>query len=61
MSRIFISHSSRDEEPAARMKAWLASQGVENTFLDKDKTTGVPPGANWEKTLYRRPSTVTTT
>ena len=53
MARIFISHSSRDNEAAARMKAWLASQGFETTFLDFDKTTGIPPGADWEKTLYR--------
>ena len=53
MARIFISHSSRDNDAADRMKAWLASQGFENTFLDKDKTTGIPPGGDWERTLYR--------
>jgi hypothetical protein len=53
MARIFISHSSRDNDAADRMKAWLASRGFENAFLDKDKTTGIPPGADWEKTLYR--------
>jgi WD40 repeat protein len=53
MARIFISHSSLDDEAAARMKAWLASQGFETTFLDFDKTTGIAPGADWEKTLYR--------
>ena len=53
MARIFISHSSLDDEAAARMKAWLARQGLETTFLDFDKTTGIPPGADWEKTLYR--------
>jgi len=53
MARIFISHSSRDNDAAARMKAWLASQGFENAFLDKDKTTGIPPGGDWEKALYR--------
>ena len=53
MARIFISHSSLDDEAAARMQAWLASQGLETTFLDFDKTTGIPPGADWEKTLYR--------
>jgi hypothetical protein len=53
MARIFISHSSRDDEAAARMKGWLASQEFETTFLDFDKTTGIPPGADWEKTLYR--------
>jgi hypothetical protein len=28
------------------MKAWLASAGFESAFLDKDKTTGIPPGAD---------------
>ena len=45
MARIFISHSSRDNEAADRMKAWSASQGFENAFLDKDPTTGIPLGA----------------
>jgi hypothetical protein len=45
MARIFISHSSRDNEAADRMKAWPASQGFENAFLDKDPTTGIPLGA----------------
>jgi hypothetical protein len=35
------------------MKAWLNAQGFDNTFLDKDKTTGIPPGTDWEKALYR--------
>jgi hypothetical protein len=45
MARIFISHSSRDNEAADRMKAWPSSQGFENAFLDKDPTTGIPLGA----------------
>ncbi len=53
MAQIFISRSSRDNDAADRMKAWLANQGFENAFLDKDKTTGIPPGADWEKRLYR--------
>jgi WD40 repeat protein len=53
MARIFISHSSVDNDQAAQMKAWLASAGFESAFLDKDKTTGIPPGADWERTLYR--------
>jgi hypothetical protein len=52
MARIFISHSSVDNEAATRMKAWLASLGFELAFLDKDKTTGIPPGADWERTLH---------
>jgi hypothetical protein len=53
MARVFISHSSRDNEPAARIKTWLAEQGFETPFLDYDKHGGIPPGADWEKTLYR--------
>jgi WD40 repeat protein len=53
MARVFISHSSRDNEPAARIKTWLAEQGFETPFLDYDKHAGIPPGADWEKTLYR--------
>ena len=54
MARIFISHSSRDNEAAGRLKLWLDSQGFGDTFLDTDKTEGIPPGGEWEKTLYRR-------
>jgi|HubBroStandDraft_6_1064221.scaffolds.fasta_scaffold15613_4 hypothetical protein len=53
MARIFISHSSADNDQAAQMKAWLASVGFESVFLDKDKATGIPPGADWERKLYR--------
>ncbi|MCZ6774705.1 MAG: TIR domain-containing protein, partial [Proteobacteria bacterium] len=53
MARVFISHSSRDGEPAARIKAWLQEQGFETPFLDFDKHAGIAPGADWEKTLYR--------
>ena len=53
MARVFISHSSRDQTQAAQIKAWLASIGFEQTFLDFDKHAGIPPGADWERTLYR--------
>jgi len=53
MARVFISHSSRDAEPAARIKVWLQDQGFDTPFLDFDKHAGIPPGSNWEKTLYR--------
>jgi conflict system STAND superfamily ATPase/TIR domain-containing protein len=32
---------------------WLKAQGFETSFLDFDKQSGIPPGADWEKTLYR--------
>jgi len=53
MARVFLSHSSRDSASAARIKAWLEEQGFEAPFLDFDKHIGIPPGADWEKTLYR--------
>jgi hypothetical protein len=42
-----------DNEAAAWMKAWLGSRGSRTALLCKDKTTGIPPGADCEKTLYR--------
>ena len=33
--------------------AWLHQQGFEAPFLDFDKHSGIPPGADWERTLYR--------
>lgn len=53
MARVFISHSSRDNAAAERLKAWLGEQGFETPFLDFDKHAGIPVGANWEQTLYR--------
>ena len=52
MARVFLSHSSRDIEAAARMKDWLEAQHFEVPFLDFDKHAGIPPGAEWEKVLY---------
>ena len=53
MARVFLSHSSRDNASAGRIKAWLEQQGFDAPFLDFDKHAGIPPGADWEKTLYR--------
>lgn len=53
MARVFISHSSRDNDAAHRIKNWLQAQGFDTPFLDFDKHAGIPPGADWEKTLYR--------
>jgi WD40 repeat protein len=53
MARVFLSHSSRDHAAAAALKAWLDGQGFTPAFLDFDKDSGIPPGADWEKTLYR--------
>lgn len=53
MAHIFISHSSRDNEPAARLVSWLRANGMHEVFLDFDKHAGIAPGADWERKLYR--------
>jgi hypothetical protein len=54
MARVFLSHSSRDNTAAAELKAWLDGQGFASAFLDFDKHSGIPPGADWERTLYEQ-------
>ena len=54
MARIFLSHSSRDNAAAAELKAWLDEQGFAPAFLDFDKHSGIPAGADWERTLYEQ-------
>ncbi len=56
MARIFLSHSSKDREQAARLLQWLHAQGFVSTFLDFDERRGIAPGADWERTLYREVS-----
>jgi WD40 repeat protein len=53
MASVFLSHSSRDNASAGRMKTWLEQQGFEAPFLDFDKDSGIAPGADWQKTLFR--------
>jgi WD40 repeat protein len=54
MTSIFISHRSIDADVAADLKSWLASQGHKNLFLDFDPVDGIPAGADWEQTIYRK-------
>lgn len=49
---VFISHSSQDNELAAKVAAWLDALGFQRTFLDFDPDKGIPIGADWEKKLY---------
>jgi WD40 repeat protein len=53
LALVFISHSNRDNAVAGEFKAWLASNGFPNTFLDFDKHTGIDIGENWERRLYK--------
>jgi len=53
MSRIFVSHSSRDHESAQCLGDWLQEQGHTSYFLDFDPDKGVAAGKRWEDELYR--------
>lgn len=53
MTRVFVSHSSRDVAQSERLIGWLRSCGFTDVFLDFDKHGGIAPGSNWERTLYR--------
>jgi formylglycine-generating enzyme required for sulfatase activity len=52
-STLFISHSSKDKAWAEGMRDRLRGEGY-GTFLDSHPDDGIHPGANWEKTLWRR-------
>ncbi|WP_051027819.1 nSTAND1 domain-containing NTPase, partial [Nocardia higoensis] len=56
MSRIFLSHSSRDSRQAIALKRWLIEQepALENEiFLDLDPHTGIRPGERWKQALQK--------
>ena len=56
VSRVFLSHSSRDSVAALALKIWLerAEPGlVDEIFLDLDPDTGIPAGVRWKEALRR--------
>ena len=54
MTAIFLSHSSTDNDAAAKMKVWLEEQGHTSLFLDFDPEAGIRAGGDWELTLYHK-------
>jgi hypothetical protein len=52
MSRIFLSHSSRDDSEAVAVAGWLNENGWDDVFLDLDPNEGIPAGERWERSLY---------
>ena len=55
MSRIFLSHSSRDNRQAVALKRWLVEQRPElanEIFLDIDPESGLQVGARWKGQLF---------
>jgi WD40 repeat protein len=56
MSRIFLSHSSKDWREAVALKQWLADQDpplVNEIFLDFDERAGIATGVRWKDALKR--------
>src|SRR6185312_16690986 len=56
MSRVFLSHSSRDSRQAIAVKAWLVEQEpglAEEIFLDLDPHTGIRLGERWKQALQQ--------
>jgi len=51
MSRIFLSHSSRNNAEALALREWLASQGWNDVFLDIDPVRGLVAADRWQKAL----------
>ncbi|MFO0904826.1 MAG: toll/interleukin-1 receptor domain-containing protein [Pirellulales bacterium] len=52
MANIFLSHSSKDNHLAVRVKQWLANRGIGAVFLDIDPVMGLKGGREWERELY---------
>ena len=54
MSRVFLSHSSRDSRQAIAVKKWLTDHEpslADEIFLDLDPHTGIQPGQRWKEAL----------
>ena len=51
MSRIFLSHSSKDNFEAIAVRDWLATEGWDDVFIDLDPERGIAAGERWERAL----------
>jgi WD40 repeat protein len=54
VSRVFLSHSSRNSAEAVALKRWLVEQEpglAEEIFLDLDREAGIAPGERWKRAL----------
>jgi TIR domain len=54
LSRIFISHSSKNDDWAIALRDWLDREGWsgnEDIFLDLDPERGIAAGERWVKAL----------
>jgi hypothetical protein len=53
MASIFISHSSRNNDRAVRIRDWLAANGWDDIFLDLDPERGIVAGQRWKEALQK--------
>src|SRR5215211_7143330 len=53
MSKIFISHSSRNLERAREVFDWLGANGWTDVFLDDDPERGIVAGQRWKEALQK--------
>jgi len=53
MSKIFLSHSSRDGAAALAVAKWLDENGWSDYFLDFSQEQGLAPGERWQEALKR--------
>jgi formylglycine-generating enzyme required for sulfatase activity len=51
LSRIFLSHSSANNDEAVALRDWLKREGWEDVFLDVDPDRGIATGERWERAL----------
>jgi formylglycine-generating enzyme required for sulfatase activity len=51
VSRIFLSHSSKNNAEAIALCDWLKSEGWDDVFLDLDSERGIKSGERWEEAL----------
>ena len=53
MARLFISHSSRNNDRAVEVRDWLAKNGWDDVFLDLDPERGIVAGQRWKEALQK--------
>jgi hypothetical protein len=51
VARIFISHSSHNNERAIQVLDWLRANGGEDVFLNEDPERGIAVGERWKEAL----------
>ena len=53
MARLFISHSSHNNDTAIQVRDWLAANGWDDVFLDLDPERGIVAGQRWKEALQK--------